>query len=105
MKYLYDMRLELFKVQNSDTTQHILAVVKAFEQFELFIHDQPFLVRSDFNNLQSFLNATTKKKVARNRLLRWAEYLTQFDYKTEDLKGSKNVFADFLSREFNGSKN
>ncbi|GLJ29319.1 hypothetical protein SUGI_0578210 [Cryptomeria japonica] len=61
------------------THKEILAVVKAFEQFELFIHDQTFLVRSDLNNLQSFLNASTKKKVARNRLLRWAEYLTQFD--------------------------
>ncbi|GLJ29330.1 hypothetical protein SUGI_0578370 [Cryptomeria japonica] len=85
------------------THKEILAVVKAFEQFELFIHDQPFLVRSNLNNLQSFLNATTKKKVARNRLLQWAEYLTQFDYRTEHLKGTKNVFADFLSREFNGT--
>ncbi|GLJ29327.1 hypothetical protein SUGI_0578310 [Cryptomeria japonica] len=86
------------------THKEILAVVKAFEQFELFIHDQPFLVRSDLNNLQSFLNATTKKKVARNRLLRWVEYLTQFDYRTEHLKGTKNIFADFLSREFNGTE-
>ncbi|GLJ09685.1 hypothetical protein SUGI_0114120 [Cryptomeria japonica] len=87
------------------THKEILAVVKAFEQFEQFIHYQPFLVRSDLNNLQSFLNASTKKKVARNRLLRWAEYLTQFDYKVEHLKGSKTVFADFLSREFNGAEN
>ncbi|GLJ09686.1 hypothetical protein SUGI_0114130 [Cryptomeria japonica] len=82
------------------THKEILAVVKAFEQFELFIHDQPFLVRSDLNNLQSFLNTSTKKKVARNRLLRWAEYLTQFDYKVEHLKGSKNEIRRRLRSDY-----
>lgn len=81
------------------THKELLAVVKAFEKFQLFIGDHKFLLRSDLKNLPGFFRKESKNKVVRARLLRWAQILDTFDFDTEHIEGSKNILADFLSLE------
>ena len=50
-------------------------------------------------NLLGFFKKESKNKVVRARLLRWAQFLDTFEFETEHIEGTKNVLADFLSRE------
>ena len=81
------------------THKELLAVINAFSKFQLFIGDQKFILRSDLKHISNFFKKESKNKVARGRLLRWAQFLDTFDFDTEYVEGVKNVLADFLSRE------
>ena len=81
------------------THKELLAVINAFTKFQLFIGDRKFLLRSNLRHLSNFFKKESKNKMARGRLLRWAQFLDTFDFEIEYVEGVKNVLADFLSRE------
>ncbi|RAQ98575.1 reverse transcriptase domain protein [Stemphylium lycopersici] len=76
--------------------KELLGVVDAFEQWEVYLLGLPDQIEvfSDHQNLTSFM--TTKK--LNRRQVRWAEMLSQFDFKITHRAGSLNGAADALSR-------
>ncbi|KAK1918666.1 hypothetical protein P3342_001715 [Pyrenophora teres f. teres] len=76
--------------------KELLGVVDAFEQWEVYLLGLPHQIDvfSDHQNLTSFM--TTKK--LNRRQVRWAEMLSQFDFKITHRAGSLNGAADALSR-------
>jgi len=56
---------------------------------------EPFMVKTDYKNLTSFLII----KELNRRQVKWAEMLTEYHFKIEHVKGSDNAKADALSRK------
>uniref|UniRef100_A0A8H7KFJ6 RNA-directed DNA polymerase n=1 Tax=Bionectria ochroleuca TaxID=29856 RepID=A0A8H7KFJ6_BIOOC len=77
--------------------KEFMAIMRAFEEFEHYclgtIHKVK--VYTDHKNIQYF--ATTQQ--LNGRQIRYAEYLSQFDYEIIHRKGSENGRADALSRK------
>jgi transposase InsO family protein len=77
--------------------KELLAVVKALEEWrpELEGSTEPFDVVTDHKNLQTF--ATTKQLTPRH--MRWAEFLSRFNFRIVYRAGSLNTRPDALSRK------
>ena len=76
--------------------KELLAVITAFEQWEPELqttHD-PVTVFTDHKALEYFMRT---KKLSR-RQVRWAEFLSRFDFAISHTPGRQNVVADALSR-------
>ena len=79
------------------------AIYQTFDKLDyLFQDDQPVHVFTDHRNLlyvfaPMALEPTTKRHVA-CKVQRWAIFLSRFNYLIEHIDGSKNVFADILTR-------
>lgn len=76
--------------------KELLAIVSAFKVWRPYLEGakHQVLVRSDHKNLTFF---TTTKELTR-RQARWAETLSQYDYRIEHCDGRANSQADALSR-------
>ena len=76
--------------------KELLAIVKCVDmwQAELKGLQKPFVVLSDHQNLKPFM---TKKRLT-ERQVRWAEFLSQFDFKLDYRPGVHAVIPDALSR-------
>ena len=76
--------------------KELLAIVKCVDmwQGELKGLQKPFVVLSDHQNLKPFM---TKKRLT-ERQVRWAEFLSQFDFKLDYRPGAHAVIPDVLSR-------
>ena len=76
--------------------KELLAIVRALEELEpeLLSLQEPLLVVTDHRALEYFM---TKQKV-NARQARWAEYLSQFNFRITYRPGCKNRAADPLSR-------
>ena len=82
--------------QNYDTyDRELLAIIKSFKHWRHYLEDarHHFLVCCDHKNLEYFM---TMKTLSR-RQARWAEILSQYDFKIEHLDGKRNP-ADGPSR-------
>ncbi len=69
-----------------------LAILWGCEHFEVWLLQQPFIVRTDHLSLQWL------HKAVGGRLERWAMRLQKFTYKVVAKRGKHNAAADFLSR-------
>ena len=77
--------------------KEMLAIIRAFEEWRAELEGlqvTPFQVYSDHRALEYFM--TTKKLSARQA--RWAEFLSQYDFKLMYREGKANARADALSR-------
>ena len=76
--------------------KELLAIVSAFKVWRPYLEGakHQVLVKSDHKNLTFF---TTTKELTR-RQARWAETLSQYDYRIEHCDGRANSQADALSR-------
>ena len=76
--------------------KELLAIVKALEEWrpELQGTEQPFEIITDYKNLQTFM--TTKQ--LNQRQVRWAEFLSQFNFVITYRPGTKATILDALSR-------
>ena len=76
--------------------KELLAIVRCFETWraELQGLDHPIRVLTDHRNLEYFM--TTKQ--LNRRQVRWAEFLSQFDFAISFQKGKQNGKADVLTR-------
>jgi transposase InsO family protein len=77
--------------------KEFMAIMRAFEEFEHYCLGTLHKVKvyTDHKNIQYF--ATTQQ--LNGRQIRYAEYLSQFDYEIIHRKGSENGRADALSRK------
>jgi len=71
-----------------------LAIVWAIAKFYRYLYGRQFVLQTDHRPL-IFLD---RAKLANARVMRWALALQPFKFKTESIKGSDNVGADYLSR-------
>ena len=76
--------------------KELLAIVKALEEWrpELQGTEEPFEIVTDHKNLQTFM--TTKQ--LNQRQVRWAEFLSQFNFVITYRPGTKATVPDALSR-------
>ena len=78
----------------STTDREGLAVKWAVEYFHPYIFGTHFTIITD----HSALKAMKDKALLKGRLLRWAEFLAEYDYDIVYRAGKDNVVADYLSR-------
>nr|GFB95690.1 reverse transcriptase domain-containing protein [Tanacetum cinerariifolium] len=83
------------------TEKEMLAVVYAFEKFQLYLIMNKSIVHTDHSALKYLFT----KKNAKERLLRWVLLLQEFDFKVLDTKGAENLAIDHLSRLENPYEN
>lgn len=76
--------------------KEMLAIVTAFKVWRVYLEgaQQTIIVKTDHKNLTYF---TTTKELTR-RQARWAETLSQYDFRIIHCKGNENGQADALSR-------
>ncbi|QLI66325.1 Transposon Tf2-12 polyprotein [Metarhizium brunneum] len=76
--------------------KEFLAIINAFKEFRHYLMGSKHKVKvyTDHKNISHF--ATTQQ--LNGRQIRWAEYLSEFDYEIIHRKGSENGRADALSR-------
>ena len=71
-----------------------LAIVFAIKKFEKYLYGTEFTLQTDHQPLAYI----QKAEIENSRLLRWALFLQNYQFRIEAIKGSKNVGADYLSR-------
>jgi hypothetical protein len=71
-----------------------LAIVWAVQKFQAYLYGKLFVIETDHRPLLYL----QKSKVSNSRLMRWSMFLQSYKFRTEIIKGSDNVGADFLSR-------
>jgi len=71
-----------------------LAIVWAVSKFYTYLYGRQFVLQTDHRPLVYLDRA----KLSNARITRWALALQPFKYRTESIKGSDNVGADYLSR-------
>jgi hypothetical protein len=74
--------------------KEMLAIVHALKKWRSSLLGYHFHVYTDHRTLEYF---DTQKDLSR-RQLRWAEFLSQYDYDLHYIKGEENTVADALSR-------
>ncbi|ALD49090.1 ORF5 [Atractylodes mild mottle virus] len=81
--------------------KEILAAMNTIKKFSGYLTPVKFLIRTDNKNFTFFLNTNHKGDYKQGRLIRWQMWFSRYSFTVEHLPGNKNVFADFLTREFN----
>jgi len=71
-----------------------LAIVWAIGKLQLYLYGRAFVLQTDHRPLVYLDQA----KLTSPRVMRWALALQPYKYRTESIKGSDNVGADYLSR-------
>lgn len=79
----------------------ILVAIRCIKLFLFFLQHEKFVVKSNLNNFKSYLTRlSTYKSPSNGRLLRWSLWFKKFDIIFEHIKGTKNIIANFLTREY-----
>lgn len=76
------------------TEQEFYSVICCLEKFETYLRGAKVIIRTDHKALIFVKNW----KLFNARDARWVNYLEQFHYDIQHVKGSENVVADILSR-------
>ncbi|CCH59505.1 hypothetical protein TBLA_0B06850 [Henningerozyma blattae CBS 6284] len=72
----------------------LLAIISNLNHFRYYLHGHKFILRTDHISLLSYHSLKEPSK----RDARWLDFLGEFDFKLEYIKGGNNVVADALSR-------
>lgn len=71
-----------------------LAIVFAIKKFEKYLYGKEFTIQTDHQPLAYI----QRSRVENSRIMRWALFLQNYQFRIEAIKGSQNVGADYLSR-------
>ena len=74
--------------------KEILAVLHALETWKHYLLGTPFILRMDHQSLKYFM---TQTKLS-DKQMRWANFLSQFNFHIAHIAGKHNQVADALSR-------
>jgi RNase H-like domain found in reverse transcriptase/Reverse transcriptase (RNA-dependent DNA polymerase)/Integrase zinc binding domain/Chromo (CHRromatin Organisation MOdifier) domain len=89
---------KLLPAERNYTTadKEMLAIFQTLKKYRHLLQGTklPVIVRSDHKNLRTFM--TTKE--LNGRQARWAEELSEYNFRIEHVKGKENIVADALSR-------
>ncbi|CCH60644.1 hypothetical protein TBLA_0D01360 [Henningerozyma blattae CBS 6284] len=72
----------------------LLSIIQNLQHFKYYLHGHHFILRTDHISLLAYRN----KKEPSARISRWLDFLAEFDFTLEYIKGSLNHVADALSR-------
>nr|QVW10188.1 putative reverse transcriptase [Atractylodes mild mottle virus] len=103
-EYIYRYTSGSFKraeLNYHSNEKEILAAINSIKKLSGYLTPVKFLIRTDNENFTFFLNTNHKGDYERGRLKRWQMWFSRYSFTVEHLPGNKNVFADFLTREFN----
>jgi len=92
------------QVRNSYLERKIILLSKrnawplygGMQKFQTFLYGKKFILETDHQPLQYL----QKAKFQNGRLMRWALILQPYIFTVHAIKGSENVGADYLSRNF-----
>ncbi|XP_069119292.1 uncharacterized protein [Argopecten irradians] len=73
-----------------------LAIVFAMKKFQMYLYGCEFILYTDHRPLV-FIQ---KSKIESSRVMRWALFLQNYKFRIKAIKGSENVAADYLSRQY-----
>ena len=92
----YSRKLSSAEQHYTTRERECLAVKQCLVEWRHYLLGAPFRVRSDHQSLKwlQTQNVTTLS----DRMLRWVEYFSLFDFNHEYLPGDENVLPDHLSR-------
>lgn len=76
------------------TEQEFYSIICCLEKFETYLRGAKVIIRTDHKALIFVKNS----KLYNARVTRWINYLEQFQYEVQHVKGRENVVADVLSR-------
>ena len=76
--------------------KEIFAVVHFTEKWRYLLMNDEFVIHTDHLNLQELFNRAKNFKAG--KLYRWAVRLQDYSFRCKYLPGTKNCFADYLSR-------
>ncbi|CDP19118.1 unnamed protein product [Coffea canephora] len=76
----------------------ILAVKNGIKKFSFFLISHHFLVEMDMGSFPKMLNFK-QNLVPNPQLLRWSAWFSQYSFDVKNIKGKKNIVADFFSRK------
>ena len=74
--------------------KELLAIVRALKKWRVDLLGVPFTVLTDHRTLENF----HRQKDLSRRQARWQEFLSQYDFTIEYIRGEDNIVADALSR-------
>ena len=72
-----------------------LAIVFGIKKFQKYLYGTHFVLQTD----HAPLTYIQRCKIESGRIMRWALFLQNYQFRVEAIKGSENVFADYLSRQ------
>ncbi|XP_027158389.1 uncharacterized protein LOC113760009 [Coffea eugenioides] len=90
-----------FKVSEQhyhSTFKEILAVKNGIKKFSFFLISHHFLVEMDMGSFPKMLHFK-QNNVPNPQLLRWSAWFSQYSFEVKNIKGKKNIVADFFSRK------
>jgi hypothetical protein len=94
---MFASRKLLPREQNYSTIEReCLAIVWGIQKFQVYLYGRQFVLETDHQPLQ-YLHRT---KFENGRLMRWALALQPYRFVIHAIKGSENVGADYLSRNY-----
>lgn len=94
--YFYSAKLNSAQKNYSVTERECLAVIKSIEKFRPYVEGYDFTVITDHSSLKWLM--TTKD--LNGRLARWSLKLQPYTFTVQHRKGTQNIVADSLSRNF-----
>ena len=87
-------RLQKREEHYSTMEKECLAIVWSIQKLQMYCYGRKFMLQTDHQPLVYLI----KNKVANSRLMRWAMQLQNYRFTIVSIKGSENVFGDYLSR-------
>lgn len=78
----------------SPTERECLAIIFAVKSFDIYLHQQPFILETDHKALSYLMSKNSPSK----RLAKWAMMLSEYDFIIRYKKGQEMVHVDALSR-------
>lgn len=75
--------------------KEFLAIIESLKHFRSILYGRKFVLRSDHLSLTYIMS---QGKVPQNRIARWLDFLSEYDFEIQHVSGTKNNAADALSR-------
>ena len=77
--------------------QELLALVDALKHWRHYLIGAPFQIKTDHKSLEYL---QTQPHLS-GRLVRWSQYLQEYDFSLQHIRGVDNIVADALSQQYN----
>ena len=91
----WSRKLKQAEINYATIERELLAIVEGVKKFHTYLYGAPFILETDHLPLTYLKGANNRN----GRLTRWSLFLQDYPFNVRYVKGSKNVHADYLSRQ------